>query len=353
MLRGAPGVGKSELLRWVQTQLPPARCLQAAGVQSELELPFATLHQLLHPVLTELDRLPTVQADALRSALGWAAGQEVDRFLVAVATLTLLTDCASDAGLVCLLDDAQWMDSASLDAVVFVARRLEADGVAMIMAVRDGDPASTLVCSLPVLDVRGLSFDDAAALLAGTTPGLAEPVVRSLVTASGGNPLALLDLPGQLTAAQRLGEEPLPEPLPVGWEVQRRFATLARLLPQRTRDLLVVVAADDTGRMDLIARAADAVSADLGSLGAAEAAGLIRIAAGRVEFRHTAWATTPSRCGQFRIWWRRAPGPGRRLPVGPRCNGSAPGPSEPGLRGRSGWRTGQRPWSPAETSSAS
>jgi len=286
MLTGVPGVGKSELLRWAAAQVPPARCLVATGVESELELPFATLHQLLQPVLGAIDRLPEVQARALHGALGSGPGTAQHRFLVAVATLTLLTDSAGEAGLVCLIDDAQWADLASLDALGFVARRLDADGVAMIFAASGEDPARVAPLRVPIVDVGGLAVEDAAALLTQTAPGLAESVVRSLVQASGGNPLALLELPSQLTAAQRSGLEPLPQPLAIGPDMQRRFVALAAGLPEDSRAMLALAAADDTGQLEVISRAAHVLKLDIGSLGPAEGAGLVRIVGGRIAFRH-------------------------------------------------------------------
>jgi DNA-binding CsgD family transcriptional regulator/tetratricopeptide (TPR) repeat protein len=286
VLTGEPGVGKSELLRWAADRVPPARCLVAGGVESELELPFATLHQLLRPVLGAVDRLPVVQARALNGALGSGPGTAQDRFLVAVATLALLAECAGEAGLVCFVDDAQWVDSASMGALEFVARRLDADGVAVIFTARTSDSAGMVAPQVAAMPVAGLAVADAAALLAQTTPGLAEPVARRLIEASSGNPLALLELPTQLTSAQRRGEEPLPEPLPVGREVQRAFAAAAAPLSEDTKSLLAVAAADDTGRLELIGRAAQLLAVDLTSLDSAEEAGLIRVIAGRLEFRH-------------------------------------------------------------------
>jgi DNA-binding CsgD family transcriptional regulator/tetratricopeptide (TPR) repeat protein len=286
VLRGEPGVGKSELLRWAAARVPPARRLSAAGVESELELPFATLHQLLRPVLGAIDQLPPVQARALHSALGSGPGTGQDRFLVGVATLTLLCECAGETGLVCLIDDAQWVDSASMGALGFVARRLDADGVALIFGARDGDSDSVAAAQVDALQLDGLAADDAAALLTQAAPALAEPVARRLIEATGGNPLALLELPAQLTMAQRLGEDPLPEPLPVGRDVQRAFAAVTAQLPADTKTLLVLVAAEDTGQLGVIGRAAQVLEVDLGALGPAEEAGLIRVIAGRVEFRH-------------------------------------------------------------------
>src|SRR3954468_20953045 len=286
VIRGEPGVGKSALLRWTAGRAAPARCLQASGVESELELPFAVLHQLLHPVLGRLDALPRVQGDGLRGALGLGPGQGKDRFLVAVGVLTLLAEVASDDGLVCIVDDAQWADSASVDALVFAARRLEAEGVVLIFAARDGGPDALIAPGLPELMLRGLEAAAAAALIAEHAPTGAGRVRRMLVEGTGENPLALIELPAALTPAQLAGHQPLPEPLPVGIGIERVFAGVASRLAEGTRLLLILTAADDTGRADVIGRGAHVLGLDLSALAEAEAAGLVRVTASRVEFRH-------------------------------------------------------------------
>ncbi len=286
VVRGGPGVGKSALLQWVAERAAPARCLRAGGVESEVDLPFALLHQLLHPVLGRLAAVPEVQADALRGALGLGRGQGRDRFLVAVGVLSLLAEAAVPSGVVCLVDDAQWADAASLDALLFTARRLEAEGVVLVLATRDGDGAAFAPHGLAELTLGGLDPEAAAALLGERAPTVAEPVRRRLVELTGGNPLALVELPAVLTAEQLAGREALPEPLPVGTTIERVFAGRTAGLPEPTRRLLVLAAADDTGRLDLVARAAAACGLGLAELGPAEAAGLVRVAAGRVEFRH-------------------------------------------------------------------
>ena len=298
VIRGEPGVGKSALLQWAAQRAAPARCVRASGVESELELPYAALHQLLRPLLGELDRLPRVQARALRGALGLGPGRGEDRFLVAVAVLTLLGEAAADDGLVCLVDDAQWVDTASLDALVFVARRLDAESVALIFAERDGGSEATVVPGLPELMLRGLDTEDATALLTEHAPDVAPPVRRVLLEQAGGSPLALIELPAVLTQAQLAGREPLPEPLPVGQRIEQLFAQLITQLPAATRVLLTIAAADDTGRIAVIERAAADFSSrtgagagndsgvDLGVLAGAETLRLVRIAEGRLEFCH-------------------------------------------------------------------
>ncbi|MGY1616762.1 LuxR C-terminal-related transcriptional regulator [Geodermatophilus sp. SYSU D00691] len=286
VIRGEPGAGKSALLSWAAQRAGPARCLRAAGVESELELPFAVLQQLLVPVVDRLDGLPPVQADALRGALGLGPGRGSDRFLVGIGVLSLLAEVAADSGAVCLVDDAQWADAASVAALVFAARRLEAEGAVLVVATRSAGGDAFAAAGLPELVLGGLDPEAAAALVAQRAPTAAVDVRRQLVAGTGGNPLALVELPGVLTAAQLAGLEPLPDPLPVGAGVERVFAALAARLPEPTRRLLVLTAADDTGRLGVIGRAAAAEGLDLAALGPAEADGLVRIAGGRVEFRH-------------------------------------------------------------------
>jgi DNA-binding CsgD family transcriptional regulator len=286
VVRGDPGVGKSALLSWAAERAGPARCLRAAGVESELELPFAVLQQLLAPVTDRLDTLPPVQSEALRGALGLAPGSGRDRFLVGVGVLSLLGEVAADSGAVCLVDDAQWADSASVEALTFAARRLEAEGAALLLATRATGGDAFAAAGLPELVLDGLDAEAAAALVAERAPTAAEDVRRRLVDGTGGKPLALVELPGVMTTAQLAGLEPLPDPLPVGAGLERVFAALAARLPETTRRLLVLAAADDTGRLGVVGRAAAAAGLGLAALDPAAASGLVRIAGGRVEFRH-------------------------------------------------------------------
>ncbi|MGY1636908.1 helix-turn-helix transcriptional regulator [Geodermatophilus sp. SYSU D00742] len=286
VVRGEPGVGKSALLSWAAQQAGTARCLRAAGVGSELDLPFAVLHQLLLPVVDRIEALPPVQADALRGALGLGPARGGDRFLVAVGVLSLLAEVAVESGVVCLVDDAQWADPASVGALVFAARRLEAEGVVLIAATRAPGGDAFAAAGLPELVLGGLDPQAADALVAARAPTAAEPVRRRLVEGTGGNPLALVELPGVLTPGQLAGLEPLPDPLPVGTGIERVFADLAAQLPVPTRRLLVLAAADDTGRLDVIGRAAAVCGLDTADLATAEARGLVRVTGDRVEFRH-------------------------------------------------------------------
>ncbi len=193
--RGEPGIGKTALLGYAADTAPDFRVARAEGVESEMELPFAALHQLCGRMLDRLDRLPAPQRDALGVAFGLRPGSAPDRFFVGLAVLGLLSDVATSQPLLCMVDDAQWLDQASAQVLAFVARRLDAESVALLFGTRDPGPGGDLA-GLPELALEGLSDADARALLASVLPGRLDERVRDRVIAeSGGNPLALLELP--------------------------------------------------------------------------------------------------------------------------------------------------------------
>src|SRR5262245_50296136 len=203
ILRGEPGVGKTALLDDARERAADMRVLWARGVESESELPFAGLHQLVRPALDLLDRLPAPQASALRGALGLAERGGDDRFLISAACLTLLSELAERRPVLCLVDDAQWLDVPSADALLFVARRLDAEGIVMLVAARAGGGRSLETPGVPVLELAALDRPAAEALLGrGIEGAVADPVRRSLVDQARGNPLALVELPAALSAAQ-------------------------------------------------------------------------------------------------------------------------------------------------------
>src|SRR3954463_408622 len=205
VIRGDPGVGKTALLEYVVERATGCRVAQAAGVQAEMELAFAGLHQLCAPMLDRLERLPDPQRDALGSAFGMAAGRAPDRFLVGLAVLTLLAEVAEEGPLVCLIDDVQWLDPASAQALVFVARRLLAESVGVMFALRTGGEERD-VAGLPELVVEGLPDEHARALLASALRGPLDERVRDRIVAeTRGNPLALLELPLGLAAGEVAG----------------------------------------------------------------------------------------------------------------------------------------------------
>jgi DNA-binding CsgD family transcriptional regulator/tetratricopeptide (TPR) repeat protein len=285
LVRGEPGIGKSALLQYAVKRADGMRVLAGTGVEAESELPFAGLHQLLWPVLDHADQLPGVQAAALRAAFGLSDETVPDRFLVSVAVLGLLTAVAEHEPLLCLVDDAQWLDGASADALVFVARRLEADAVAIVLAVREGAARRLDAAGLPELRLEGLAPADAAALLddAGPLP----PAVRDeLVRAASGNPLALLELPGALTEDERAGRAPLRLELPLTEHIEEAFLARVRPLDDDVRRVLLLAAADDSGDVATVLRAADALGLPARALDAAEAADLVRTEGVAVRFRH-------------------------------------------------------------------
>ena len=211
VVRGEPGIGKTALLVDAREHASDMHVLSGRGVESESELPFAALDQLLRPALEHLGKLPAPQARALRSALGLEDGAADERFLVFAGCLTLLSELAEERPVLCLIDDAHWLDVRSTDALLFVARRLNAEGIVMLFAAREGDVRSFGGSGVASLMLGGLDAEAAAALLARGAGGDAAPSVRVRLTElAAGNTLALLELPSALTEAQLAGTEPLP-----------------------------------------------------------------------------------------------------------------------------------------------
>jgi DNA-binding CsgD family transcriptional regulator len=292
---GEPGVGKTALLADLTTLQPQAgqggdvRVLRTSGVESESPLPYAALHRLLRAA-ADFDRLPAPQARALRVAFGLEDGPTVEPFLVGVATLSVLTDAAHpDEPLLCVVDDAHWLDSASADALLFAARQLSADPVAMVFAARTGDTAGRAFTApgLPTLELRGLDDTAARQLLdeRGGDP-LPGEVAERLVRDTGGNPLALLELPTGLSAAQLHGEAPLPQRLTLTAGVERAFLDRCRRLPQQVQTLLLVAAADATGRVATVRQAAATLGVDGTAWAHAERSGLLTITGDTMTVRH-------------------------------------------------------------------
>ena len=284
VLRGDAGIGKSALLRQSVVEagddLP---VLSAVGLESESDLAFAGLHQLLHPVLDRLECLPGPQAESVRRAFGVEDGLIDNPFLVSLATLTLLTDVADGGGLLCVVDDAHWLDRSSADVLVSVARRLDREGIAILLAAREGDRPWLPAPSLPELELGGLDPQAAAELL---PDGIDAEVRSRLLRAAGGNPLALLELPASLSAAQLAGTAPLTEPLPIGERVERAFLGRAGGLSAETQALLLVVAADDTECVGTVCDAARRLGIDPGALDELEEARLVSVDGTRIAVRH-------------------------------------------------------------------
>ena len=284
VVRGDPGVGKTVLLDYLAGRASGSGCrvARAAGVQSEMELAFAGLHQLCAPMLSRAERLPEPQHDALRTAFGIAAGPPPDRFLVGLAVLSLLSGVAGERPLICLIDDEQWLDQASAQALGFAARRLAADPVGLVFAARD--PGAELA-GLPELEVDGLRDDDARVLLDSALAGPLDPRVRDLIIAeTRGNPLALLELPRGLTPAELAGGFGLPGAAPLTSRIEDSFRRQLDALPAETRRLLQLAAADPSGDRALVWRAARRLGIPV-QAGTAAEAGLAEFRR-QVRFRH-------------------------------------------------------------------
>jgi DNA-binding CsgD family transcriptional regulator len=283
VVRGEPGVGKTALLDYLAERASGCRVTRVAGVESEMELAYAGVHQLLTPMLNRLQRLPGPQREVLLTAFGLGSGSAPDRFLVGLATLSLLSEVAEEHPLVCLVDDEQWLDRASAQVLGFVARRLEAESVGLVFAAR---MPSDELAGLPELVVEGLREADARALLAAALTGPLDARVRDrLVAETGGNPLALLELPGGLTPAELAGGFALPDAPPLAGRIEESFRRRLDALPADTRMLMLVAAADPVGDPVLMWRAAKRLGIGTQAATPAAEAGLVEVGA-RVRFQH-------------------------------------------------------------------
>jgi DNA-binding CsgD family transcriptional regulator len=300
VVHGEAGVGKTALLGYLTGHAPGCQVVRAAGVQSEMELAFAGLHQLCAPMLSRLEHLPPPQQEALRTAFGVSTGPPPDRFLVSLAVLSLLCEAAGEQPLVCVVDDQQWLDRASAQTLGFVARRLAADPVAMVFGTRVPGPD---LAGLPELAVSGLPDSDARALLGSALPGpLDTRVCDQIVAETRGNPLALLELPRGLTPGQMAGGFGLPEAVPLSGLIEESFGRQLEALPPATRQLLQLAAADPSGDSSLVWRAAGRLGISMQATAPAAEAGLAEFGA-RVRFRHPLLRS---------VAYRSASGPDRR-----------------------------------------
>ncbi len=277
-LVGEPGIGKTALLEYASERADGMHVLRARGIESEAEVPFAGLAELLRPALAAFDRIPKPQAHALGGALALEPATAQDRFAIGAATLSLLSAHAEDAPLLLVVDDAHLLDAPSAEALLFAARRLVADPIGIVLAVREGEPSLLDGADLRVLRVAGLGRSEAAELL-----GQAPDSVDRLYRATGGNPLALLELAPD---AARLAELPAEGPVPLSASIAAAFIRRFDRLPEPTRRMLLLVAASDTGDVSVLTRAASASGFVVDDLAAAEEAGLIALVDGSVEFAH-------------------------------------------------------------------
>jgi DNA-binding CsgD family transcriptional regulator len=285
VVRGEAGVGKTALLEYLRESASGCRIARVVGDESEMELAFAGLQQFCAPMLDHLDRIPSPQRDALATAFGLSAGEPPGRFLVGLAVLSLLADVAEERPLVCLVDDAQWLDRVSAQTLAFVGRRLLAERIALVFAVREPSEHSEL-SGLPELEIQGLNDMDARALLDSVMRGPVDALVRDRIVAeTRGNPLALLELPRELTPAELAGGFGIPDVRPLASRIEEGFVRRIQVLPDETRLLLLAAAAEPVGDVTLLWRAADRLGIGTEAASAAETAGLIEIGA-RVMFRH-------------------------------------------------------------------
>jgi len=285
VVRGEPGIGKTALLRYAARQASGLRTTEVEGIQAEMELSFAGIHRLCSPILDGIEVLAEPQQNALRVAWGMAPGGAPDRFLVAVAVLNLLSATAEKRPVLCLVDDAQWLDAASVQALGFVARRLVAEPMAMIFSLRE--PSTTRALDgLPQLSVQGLDEPDARALLSRAAPGPLDDRVRERIIAeTKGNPLALIELSQTMSRSERAGGFAPPAGGDLPSRLQDRYLRRVSALPTATQRLMLLAAAEPLGDAALLWRAAERLSLEPGALVPATEAGLLAID-DRVRFHH-------------------------------------------------------------------
>jgi len=278
-LVGESGIGKTALLDDTAQSAAGMRILRARGIESEAQIPFASLLELIRPALAALDKVPAPQAVALEVALALRPGPAHERFAVGAATLSLLAAYAEQGPVAILVDDAQWIDVSSAQALLFAFRRLVADPIAVLIAVREGEPSLLDGSDLPTRRIAGLSSAEAAALVGGLTPEAATRLYRT----TAGNPLALIELGPD---AHDLAFAPEGAPVLLPARISRAFLRRASGLGEPTRQALVLAAASDSGDLAMLQRAAAKIEVDLAGLATAENAGLVTLRAGTVEFRH-------------------------------------------------------------------
>ena len=289
VVRGEAGIGKTALLRYLTSQAPGFTVARAVGVESEMELPFAGLHQLCGPMLGRLGSLAQPQRRGLSIAFGLATGDNPDRFLVALAALSLMAETSEERPLLCVVDDAQWLDQASAQVLGFVGRRLLAESVALVFAARTPSGEASLLdhlAGLPGLQLEGLGHEPARALLATVTPGPLDESVRArIIEETRGNPLALLELDRGLGAAELAGGFALPDAGDLPRRIENQYIERLGELPPEARQMTLLAAADPAGDTALVFRAARLLGLDAGAANPAVAAGLLSVGA-NVRFRH-------------------------------------------------------------------
>ena len=290
IIRGEAGIGKSALLEYAasraRARAGKITVLRTTGFEAEADLAFAGMYGLMRPILKHLEEVPEIQAGALAGALGLAPSEMPDRFMVSAAVLSLLAAAAEEHPILCLIDDAQWLDKPSADALVFAARRLRADPVAMIFGVREGEVGTFEAPGLTSLPIGPLDSASAEAILEERGHGAVPAVRRRLLAEAHGNPLALMELPAGLSEAQLAGEAPLPEAIPLTPRLRALFRQRIERLPESTQLALLVVAADETGDLGTVLVAARELGLGRDALDPAELAELIHTGGDTIAFRH-------------------------------------------------------------------
>ena len=286
VLRGEAGIGKTALLNAVVESAGDLLIVRLEGIESEMQLGYAALHRLLLPYLSRLDHLPEPQRDALNSAFGLTAVAPADRFMVGLATLSLLGEVAKVDPVLIVVDDAQWLDHESVATLVFVARRLHADRIGFLFAARDSPEIGATFQGITELWIAGLGEDSARDLLTASVTGpVSFQVAGRIIAVTRGNPLALQELSNELSSEHLMDRSPLPDPLPIGELIEARFLRQVRQLPAETQMTLLVAAADPDGDPDTVRRAAEALGLPATALEPAEKCGLLT-SKRRIEFRH-------------------------------------------------------------------
>ena len=289
LVRGEPGIGKTELLRYLIAEASGFAVARVAGFESEMELPFAGLHQLCAPMLGRLGSLAEPQRRGLSVAFGLASGDSPDRFLVALAALSLMAEASEEKPMLCVVDDAQWLDQTSAQVLGFVGRPLLAEPIVLVFAVQTptpGDPSPNHLAGLPELQLGGLDEQSARALLATVTPGPLDESVRArILEETHGHPLALLELYRGRGAADLAGGFALPDAGDLPRRIEDQYAARLGELPDEVQRLVLLAAADPVGDPALIVRAARVLGLDTGTANLAAAADLLGFGA-NVRFRH-------------------------------------------------------------------
>lgn len=286
LLRGEAGIGKTALLGYAARQATDMLALSARGVESESEISFSGLSELVRPLLDRIGSLPAPQAAAIASALAIGPPIAGDRFAVAAAALSLLASAAASGPVLVIIDDLQWLDTSSAEAVLFAARRLDAEPIAMLFAARDESHGQRSGYGVPERRIHGLDRESSLALLRSSTPSIGQEVAERLFRETGGNPLALVEIPPLIPASQLAGHEPLDAPLRVTERIEQAFAKRIDGLPADAQSALLVSAASESRSVEVIAAALRELGLTTAALETAETAGLVALDGGELAFRH-------------------------------------------------------------------